>query len=81
MEVSQAEYWDVPSSMMVHAYGYVKSRLTGTPPNPGENEKVVRREAGLSAAHSARIQRAQATSGEDGVFRPAAVVRRRDEFA
>ena len=38
--VKAAEYWDTPSSAMVHAYGYVKSVLTGEPPNPGENEKV-----------------------------------------
>ncbi len=35
-----AEYWDAPNSTMVHAYGYVKARLTGESPNPGENEKV-----------------------------------------
>ena len=38
--VEAAEYWDAPNSTMVHAYGYVKSVLTGTPPHPGENEKV-----------------------------------------
>ncbi len=40
VEVSQAEYWDAPNSTMLHAYGYVKARLTGTPPAGGENEKV-----------------------------------------
>lgn len=40
VEVQQAEYWDSPSSTMVHAYGYVKAVLTGAPPNPGENAKV-----------------------------------------
>ena len=38
--VQQAEYWDAPSSTMVHAYGYVKSVLTGQAPSPGENAKV-----------------------------------------
>ena len=30
------EYWDSPSSAMVHAYGYVKARTTGEPPSPGD---------------------------------------------
>lgn len=41
--VTQAEYWDAPNSAMVHAYGYVKAKLTGEPPHPGENEKVTLR--------------------------------------
>jgi general stress protein 26 len=40
VEVTQAEYWDAPSSTMVHAYGYVKAVVTGTPPHPGGNEKI-----------------------------------------
>ena len=36
VEVDSAEYWDAPSSTMVHAYGYVKARLTGEPPSPGD---------------------------------------------
>lgn len=40
VEVDQAEYWDAPNSKMVYAYGYLKARLTGEPPHPGENEKV-----------------------------------------
>jgi general stress protein 26 len=36
----KAEYWDAPSSAMVHAYGYVKAKLTGTPPDPGDHGKV-----------------------------------------
>ena len=43
VEVTQAEYWDTPSSAMVHAYGYVKAKLTGEAPHPGENEKVTLR--------------------------------------
>ena len=40
VHVDMAEYWDAPSSTMVHAYGYVKAVVTGTPPHPGGNEKV-----------------------------------------
>jgi len=40
IDVSQAEYWDAPNSTMVHAYGYVKAKLTGAPPAAGENEKI-----------------------------------------
>lgn len=40
VEISMAEYWDAPNSVMVHAYGYVKAVLTGTPPSSGENEKL-----------------------------------------
>jgi general stress protein 26 len=40
VEVTEAEYWDAPNSKMVHAYGYVKAVLTGSPPNPGGNEKI-----------------------------------------
>jgi general stress protein 26 len=40
VEVEGAEYWDAPSSTFVHAWGYVKARLTGEPPNAGENDKV-----------------------------------------
>ena len=44
VEVDSAEYWDSPSSAMVHAYGYVKARLTGEPPAPGEVAHVEMRE-------------------------------------
>ena len=40
VDVTQAEYWDAPSSTMLHAYGYVKAVVTGTPPHPGGNEKL-----------------------------------------
>lgn len=36
----KGEYWDAPSSTMVHAYGYVKAKLAGTPPDPGAHGKV-----------------------------------------
>ena len=38
--VDAAEYWDAPNSTMVHAYGYIKARLTGESPHPGGNEKL-----------------------------------------
>lgn len=40
VKVQQAEYWDAPSSTMLHAYGYLKSALTGVPPDPGGHGKV-----------------------------------------
>ena len=40
VDVTQAEYWDAPSSAMVHAYGYVKAVVTGASPHPGGNEKL-----------------------------------------
>ena len=36
----RAEYWDSPSSTIVHMYGYAKAALTGKPPHPGDNAKV-----------------------------------------
>jgi len=36
----RAQYWDSPSSAVVYAYGYVKARLTGERPDPGEEGKV-----------------------------------------
>ncbi len=38
--VQQAEYWDAPSSTMLHAYGYVKATLTGKSPDPGGHGTV-----------------------------------------
>jgi general stress protein 26 len=38
--VDTAEYWDAPSATMVYAYGYVKARLTGEPPDLGDNRTV-----------------------------------------
>jgi len=41
VEAEGAEYWDAPSSTFVHAYGYLRSRLTGeAPANLGDNDKV-----------------------------------------
>jgi general stress protein 26 len=38
--VDGAEYWDAPSSTMIHAYGYLKAVTTGERPHPGENATV-----------------------------------------
>ncbi len=38
--VDAAEYWDAPSSTMLHAYGYVKAVLTGESPRPGGHGTV-----------------------------------------
>ena len=40
VEVESAEYWDSPSATVVYAYGYAKARLTGKPPELGENKRV-----------------------------------------
>ena len=40
VEMEEAEYWDSPSSFVVHAAGYVKSALTGEPPAPGDVAQV-----------------------------------------
>lgn len=45
VEVSQAEYWDAPSSRMVLAFDYLKARLTGHPPEMGAHHKVDLRQA------------------------------------
>lgn len=40
VDMDGAEFWDAPSATMVHAFGYVKARLTGTPPAPGDTRHV-----------------------------------------
>ncbi len=40
VRVESAEYWDAPSSTMVHLYGYMKALTTGERPNPGESASV-----------------------------------------
>ena len=40
VDMETAEYWDSPSSAMVHAFGYVKARVTGEPPSPGDVAQV-----------------------------------------
>lgn len=40
VKMTTAEYWDAPSTTMVYAYGYLKARLTGAPPHPGDHERV-----------------------------------------
>lgn len=39
--VEQAEYWDSPSSTMMHLFGFVKALATGQAYQPGENEKII----------------------------------------
>ena len=36
VQIEHAEYWDTPSSVMVHAYGYLKAVATGKPAKPGD---------------------------------------------
>lgn len=38
--VTQAEYWDSPSSTVAHVLGFVKALATGQTYQPGENEKL-----------------------------------------
>ncbi len=40
VSVDQAEYWDAPSSTMLHAYGYVKAVISGASPQPGGHGRV-----------------------------------------
>jgi general stress protein 26 len=40
VEVSQAEYWDAPSSTIVKLAGFAKAVLTGREYRPGDNEKL-----------------------------------------
>ena len=40
VEVTEAEYWDAPSSTMAHLFGVVKASITGKPAKVGENKKV-----------------------------------------
>jgi general stress protein 26 len=36
----KGEYWDSPSSTLVHLYGYAKAVVTGEQPKPGDQAKV-----------------------------------------
>ena len=40
VDVTKAEYWDTPSSAVVHVVGFVKALATGKPFKPGEHAKV-----------------------------------------
>ena len=40
VSVEKAEYWDSPSSLMLHAYGILKATLTGKSPSSGDDVKV-----------------------------------------
>jgi general stress protein 26 len=37
---AKGEYWDSPSSTLVHLYGYAKAVVTGEQPKPGDQAKV-----------------------------------------
>lgn len=40
VQAETAEYWDAPSSKMVHLFGLAKSLTTGKSPEPGDHHKV-----------------------------------------
>jgi general stress protein 26 len=40
VDVDKAEYWDTPSSAVVHIVGFVKAAVTGQSYKPGEHAKV-----------------------------------------
>ena len=40
VDVDKAEYWDSPSSTVMHIIGFVKALATGTEYQPGENKKI-----------------------------------------
>ena len=40
IDVTKAEYWDTPSSPVVHVVGFIKAMATGQSYKPGEHAKV-----------------------------------------
>ena len=40
VHAEKAEYWDSPSSAVVHLFGVIKATVTGRPASGGENEKI-----------------------------------------
>lgn len=40
IRVECAEYWDTPSSTMVHLLGTAESMITGEPANPGDHARI-----------------------------------------
>jgi general stress protein 26 len=40
VDINKAEYWDVPSSTMVHLVGFVKALATGQSYQPGDHARV-----------------------------------------
>jgi general stress protein 26 len=40
VEVEKGEYWDTAPGAIVHAVGYLKAAMTGTPHTPAGHEKV-----------------------------------------
>jgi general stress protein 26 len=47
VRVTQAEYWDTPSSTMVHLIGVAKALATGQRYEPGDHEKLDMDDAGV----------------------------------
>ncbi len=39
VRAESAEYWDSPSSTIVHIYGLAKAVVTGERPNPGDHNR------------------------------------------
>lgn len=40
VSAESAEYWDSPSSTIVHVYGLAKAIVTGERPHPGDHDRV-----------------------------------------
>ncbi len=40
VSAESAEYWDAPSSTIVHVYGIAKALVTGERPHPGDHARV-----------------------------------------
>ena len=38
--VEKAEYWDTPSSAIVHLFGFIKATVTGKAAKPGDHAKI-----------------------------------------
>lgn len=44
-DAEEAEFWDSPSSAIATAYGYIKARVTGEPPQVGDTGKATYKKA------------------------------------
>ncbi len=40
VSAESAEYWDAPSSTIVHVYGLAKAIVTGQAPKPGDHDRI-----------------------------------------
>lgn len=54
VRVEEAEYWDSPSSAVVHLFGFVKAIATGQEYHPGENEKISLEADGQASQNTGR---------------------------